>query len=52
MVHTLCMLIWLNVIYQVDVRAYDWDTGYKKVDLKALAWQAAQGAPPGKAAGK
>jgi hypothetical protein len=50
MIHTLSQLIWLAVIFKVDVRNYDWDTGYKKTDLKTLAWQVAQGniAPPGK----
>ncbi|HCE44251.1 MAG TPA: hypothetical protein DET40_11945 [Lentisphaeria bacterium] len=51
MIHTLSQLIWLAVIFNVDVRTYDWDTGYKKnIDLKTLAWQVAQGsiAAPGK----
>ncbi len=50
MIHNLSQLIWLAVIFNVDVRNYDWDTGYKKIDLKTLAWQVAQGsiAAPGK----
>jgi hypothetical protein len=42
MIHTLSQLVWLAVIYRVDVRTYDWDTGYTKIDLKKLAWEVSQ----------
>lgn len=42
MIHNLLQLIWLSMIYKVDVRNYEWDTGFKQIDLRALAWQVAQ----------